>query len=61
MLSAIDGVTGVELSVSTGTYLMPVPEGGRYLGFVFASAKRPDEVEAALRSADDLITVRIEG
>ncbi len=57
----IDGVTGVELSVSTGTYLMPVPEGGRYLGFVFASAKRPDEVEAALRSADDLISVRIEG
>ena len=57
----IEGITGVELSVSTGTYLMPVPDGGRYLGFVFASAGSPVEVEEALRAADDLIAVRIEG
>jgi hypothetical protein len=56
----IQGVTGVELSVSTGSYLMPVPDGGRYLGFVFASATSPAEVETALRAADDLISVRIE-
>jgi biotin carboxylase len=58
---AVEGITGVELSASTGSYLMPVPDGGRYLGFVFASASRPADVEAALRRADALLTVRMEG
>jgi biotin carboxylase len=58
---SVEGITGVELSVSHGTYLLPVPEGGRYLGFVFASATEPGDVETALRRADALLTVRMEG
>ena len=37
---AVEGITGVELRFP-GSYLMPVPDGGRYLGFVFASATSP--------------------
>ncbi|MCC6169021.1 MAG: ATP-grasp domain-containing protein [Caldilineaceae bacterium] len=31
--------------------LVPLPEGDSYLGFIFARAEQPDEVEAALRAA----------
>jgi hypothetical protein len=40
---------------------MPVPEGNRYLGFVFARTKRPRDTETALRRAEALLEVRIEG
>jgi len=33
--------------------LVPVPEGNRYLGFIFASGDTPEAVEAALRAAHD--------
>ena len=31
--------------------LVPLPEGNRYLGFVFARGATPDEVERTLREA----------
>ena len=31
--------------------IRPLPEGGSYLGFIFARAERPDQVESALRTA----------
>jgi hypothetical protein len=31
--------------------VVPLPRGDRYLGFIFAHAASPAEVEAALRSA----------
>ena len=30
---------------------MPLPEGSRYLGFIFSRATTPAEAEAALREA----------
>ena len=48
---AVDGVAGVEITISPGQELVPLPEGSRYLGFVFARGQKPRDVEAALRTA----------
>jgi len=48
---AVPGVVGLEITVPHGTEVVPVPEGDRYLGFVFARATAPADVERALRDA----------
>ena len=48
----IDGVTGVEISIPVGRPVIPLPEGDRYLGFVFAHGPDPASVELALRRAE---------
>ncbi|MGH9299585.1 MAG: ATP-grasp domain-containing protein [Acidimicrobiales bacterium] len=53
-------VTGVEITVPLGRRVRALPEGDRYLGFVFAAAPERDLVEAALRSALELLVVEIE-
>lgn len=57
---AVDGVDGVELSVPLGGTVEALPEGGRYLGFAFASAARPEEVETALRAAWAALEITID-
>lgn len=58
--AAIEGITGIELTIPPGTRVRPVPDGDRYLGFVFARAPDPQSVETALRKAKDLIQPLIE-
>ncbi len=48
---AVPGITGLDMTVQVGTELTPLPEGDRYLGFLFATGAAPDEVEASLREA----------
>lgn len=48
---AIDGVTGIDLTIQPGSRVLPPPEGDRYLGFVFARASDADSVEAVLHKA----------
>lgn len=48
---AVEGVAGVEITIAPGQDLVPLPEGNRYLGFVFARGREPGDVEAALRTA----------
>jgi biotin carboxylase len=48
---AVPGVEGVSITVPRGESLVPLPEGDRYLGFLFARAATPAAVEAALRVA----------
>ena len=48
---AVAGVAGVEITIAPDQELVPLPEGSRYLGFVFARGQEPGEVEAALRAA----------
>ncbi|MGD0254100.1 MAG: ATP-grasp domain-containing protein [Acidimicrobiales bacterium] len=58
---AVPGVSDVQITIAPGREVVPVPEGNRYLGFVFARAKRPADAETALRRALSLLEVRIEG
>jgi biotin carboxylase len=56
---AVPGVVEVALTAVVGQPVEPPPEGGAYLGFVFARGDRPEAVEAALRAAGDAIKVTI--
>jgi biotin carboxylase len=59
-VAEVEGVTGIEITVTTGRWVRPLPEGDRYLGFLFAEGETPDDVEAALREAHGLLDVRID-
>ncbi|HLH25506.1 MAG TPA: ATP-grasp domain-containing protein [Chloroflexota bacterium] len=47
----VPGVEEVTITIPLGQPVVPLPEGDRYLGFVFARAATPAAVEAALREA----------
>jgi carbamoylphosphate synthase large subunit len=57
-----EGVSGIERIEITAKYrqkLVPLPEGASYLGFIFARAGTPQEVEQALRDAHSKLRFRI--
>ncbi|MDQ1566214.1 MAG: hypothetical protein QOF96_1094 [Actinomycetota bacterium] len=56
---AVPGITALELSIPPGGEVRPLPEGDRYLGFLFARAPTPAEVEQALRRAHAYLNVEI--
>ncbi len=58
--AAVPGIQDVTISIPLGDTLVPVPEGNRYLGFIFASGKTPEAAEAALRAAHGLLQFEIE-
>ena len=55
----VPGIDDLMIAVREGYELVPLPEGGSYLGFVFAHADTPEEVEGALRDAHDCLNVII--
>ena len=57
---AVPGVEEVEITMHVGQEVVPLPEGARYPGFVFARGASPAEVESALRSAGAAIELGIE-
>jgi hypothetical protein len=48
---SIEGITALEITARQHDYIAAWPEGSSYLGFLFASAKTPEEVEHAIRTA----------
>ncbi len=58
---AVPGIVEVTISAHLGQQLVPLPEGSRYLGFVFSRAESPEAAEAALRQAHALLRFRIRG
>jgi len=57
---AVVGIEDVTITITPGERLVPLPEGARYLGFIFARAESPAEVEAALRAAHRMLEYDIE-
>jgi len=55
----VPGVVGLEITVPRGRALQPLPDGDRYLGFLFARGATPAAVEATLRRAHALLDVDI--
>jgi len=53
-------VTGMDITVPPGRMLEPPPEGDRYLGFVYARADNPEDVETSLRQAQTQLEVVME-
>ena len=48
---AVPGITDLQVTIPRGERLTPLPEGDRYLGFLFAKGPFPGDVEEALRLA----------
>ncbi|MGH9668761.1 MAG: ATP-grasp domain-containing protein [Terriglobales bacterium] len=48
---ATPGVEAIKITAKPKQKLVPLPEGASYLGFIFARAERPEQVEKALREA----------
>ena len=57
---AVDGIAGLEITIARGRSVVPLPEGDRYLGFLFARGTSADAVESSLRVAHACLRVRIE-
>jgi biotin carboxylase len=47
----VPDIEDLSLTIPLGQEVVPLPEGARYLGFLFARAATPEQVEAALREA----------
>lgn len=56
---AVPGIEGLTITIPVGGTVVPLPEGDRYLGFMFARADEPAAVEAALREAHARLDVAI--
>ena len=56
---AVPLVTDVQITIPPGGRVVPLPEGDRYLGFVFAKGAKPAAVEAALRAAHQRLQIDI--
>ena len=48
---SVPGIEDVTISIHAGQRVVPLPEGSRYLGFVFSRADSPEAAESALREA----------
>jgi biotin carboxylase len=68
VLRAIDGITAAEavpgirevtITARVGEDVLPLPEGNKYLGFVFAAGDQPEAVVAALHQAHDALRFTI--
>lgn len=57
---AVPGITDLTISIPLGDQVLPLPEGHRYLGFLFARGESPAAVEAALREAHARLQIDIE-
>jgi len=55
----VEGVVGLEITVPRGQRVQTLPEGDRYLGFIFAAGTTPDDVEASLRAAHQALRIDI--
>jgi biotin carboxylase len=57
---AVPGISDLRITIPVGGRTVPLPEGDRYLGFMFARGATADEVETALRTAHARLDVAID-
>jgi len=56
----VPGIENVTITIPLGQEVVPLPEGNKYLGFIFARERTPQKVEAALREAHGRLEFVIE-
>ncbi len=57
---SIPYIEEIHLSIPAGQQVVPLPEGSQYLGFIFAHAESPEQVETALRQAHNCLNFVID-
>ncbi|MBI4471002.1 MAG: ATP-grasp domain-containing protein [Acidobacteria bacterium] len=58
---AVADIEEITITSHLGMELEPLPEGSRYLGFIFSRADTPERAEAALREAHQCLEFVIDG
>ena len=58
--AAVPGITGLTITIPVGQHVRPLPDGDRYLGFIFAAGDTRHDVEKALQTARDRLRVIIQ-
>ncbi len=53
------GIQSLEITIPPGRMVRPLPDGDRYLGFMFARGASPEAVESTLREAHSRLNVVI--
>ena len=57
--AAVSGIAEIEITARLHDFIAAWPEGSSYLGFIFARAETPGEVESALRRAHETLKFTI--
>lgn len=57
---AVPGITGLTITIPIGQHVHPLPDGDRYLGFIFAESDAHEEIEKALATAREQLRVVIQ-
>ncbi len=57
----VPGIDDITITIPTGRRVEMLPEGDRYLGFVFAGGADPESVETSLRQAGNELAITIDG
>jgi len=57
---AVEGIAGLEITIARGRPVVPLPDGDRYLGFLFARGASAAAVESSLRDAHARLRIAIE-
>ena len=57
---AVKNIDAVNIAIREGHELTALPEGASYLGFIFATAETPEEVELALRKAHEELNIVVD-
>ena len=58
--AAVPGVVDIDITIPVGAPVVPLPEGDRYLGFLFATGHSPAAVESSLRAGADALDIVID-
>jgi hypothetical protein len=56
---AIAGITEFSQTIPDGKPVVPLPDGDRYLGFLFAEGLTPGAVESSLRAAHERLSIEV--
>ena len=56
---SVAGVEDVTITIPIGQPVVPLPEGDKYLGFIFAKGETPEAVETSLRTVHDRLDFEI--
>ena len=56
----VAGVDDVTITIPVGQEVVPLPEGNKYLGFIFARGDNPEAVEEALRDSHQCLRFQID-
>ena len=57
----VPGIDGLVITIPPNEILTPLPEGDRYLGFMFARGETPAAVESGLRQAHAQLRIVVDG